>query len=88
MLLVAWLLSLQRKLQASGNLDPRGAVGKAATVYLRIPPQKTGAGKITVSLQGRTAEFTAVTAGDEIATGQDVRVVRMTTPGTFEVEPL
>lgn len=86
--LVAWLFSLQRKLYAQGNLDPRNAVGRVARVYLKIPAQNSGKGKITVSIQGRTAEYAASTKGGEIATGAEVKIVRQITEDTFEVEAL
>lgn len=85
---VAWLFSLQRKLHSAGNLDPRNALGLSARVYLRIPGAHSGKGKITVAIQGRTAEYEAATAGPEIPTGSEVRVVRQITPDTFEVEAL
>jgi hypothetical protein len=85
---VAYLFSLQRKLYSQGNLDPQNAVGRPARVYLRIPAANSGKGKITVSIQGRTVEYTACTVGGELATGSEVRIVRQITPDTFEVEPL
>ena len=86
--LVAWLFSFQRKLYSAGNLDPRNAVGQPARVYLRIPAGNAGKGKITVSIQGRTQEYDASTAGPALPTGAPVRVVRQVTADTFEVEPL
>lgn len=86
MLVVAWLFSLHSKLHQDGNLDPSAAVGSSATVYLRVPGESSGKGKITVRLQGRTAEFAATTEGPEIPTGADVKVVRMVNRTTFEVE--
>ena len=88
MILVAYLLATFRKLQSQGNLDPRRAVGSSAQVYLRIPEKGAGQGKITVALQGRTAEFAAVSSGPELATGSTCRIVDMTTADTFVVEPL
>lgn len=85
---VAWLFHAQKKLASQGNLDPGGAVGKTARVYLRIPEGNSGKGKITVALQGRTAEFNAFTNGRAIPTDAEVRVVRQVTVDTFEVEPL
>ena len=85
---VGWLFSFQSKLYSQGNLDPKQAVGSTARVYLRIPGQHSGKGKITVSIQGRTHEFSASTAGAEIATGREVKVVRQITQDTFEVEGL
>ena len=85
-LLTAWLVSMQKRFQSAGNLRSEDAVGQTASVYLMIPAGNSGVGKIQVSLQGRTAEFAAFTAGDAIPTGRDVRIVRMRAPGTFEVE--
>jgi hypothetical protein len=86
--LIAWMLRQQRRLESSGTIDPRNAVGSAARVYLRIPAAESGQGKITVEVQGRTAEFVAFTRGAELRTGAEVRVVRMSSPGIFEVEAL
>ena len=88
LLVVAWLFSLQRKLYAQGNLDPRNALQRPARVYLRIPGQNSGKGKVTVSIQGRTHEYNASTRGAELPTGSVVRIVRQITEDTFEVEAL
>jgi hypothetical protein len=85
MLLVGALLRAQLKLASRGNLDPKNALGSTANVYLRIPAKRGGQGKITVSIQGRSQEFLAVTAGEAIPTGDAVRIVSMPTPGVFEV---
>ena len=88
MLVVALLLRMQTRLQSQGNVDPRNAEGEIARVYLRIPSENQGHGKITVKVQGRSAEYAAFTNGPELPTGASVRVVRMTAPGTFEVVSL
>jgi hypothetical protein len=88
MVLVAWVLHLQLRLASRGNVEPKNAIGETATVYLRIPAKRAGQGKITVSIQGRTHEFLAVTAGPAIPTGDAVRILSMPTAGTFEVVPL
>lgn len=86
--LVAWLFGMLHKLQSSGNIDASNAIGQPARVYLRIPGGHAGKGKITVTVQGRSKEYEAVTAGEEISTGSAVQVVAMTTPNTFEVESI
>ena len=88
MVLVAWLFSLQSTLHQDGTIDTSQAVGLTATVYLQIPGQSAGKGKITVNLQGRTHEFIASTQGATIPTGSEVRITRQITENTFEVEPL
>ncbi|MSR63093.1 MAG: hypothetical protein EXS08_11685 [Planctomycetes bacterium] len=88
MFAVAWMMRMQSKLQSKGNLDPKNALGLSARVYLRIPPKNSGFGKVTVKIQGRSAEFVAFTHGKELATGALVKITRMSTPDTFEVEAL
>ncbi len=88
MLGVAWMLRMQSRLASSGNIDPRNAVGLSGRVYLRVPGQNAGFGKVTVKLQGRTTEFRAFTQGAELPTGALVKLARMSTPDTFEVVSL
>jgi len=88
MVAVAWLFHAQRKLASQGNVEPGRAVSMTARVYLRIPENNTGKGKITVALQGRTVELNAFTKGAMIPTDAEVRVVRQVTPDTFEVESI
>ena len=49
------------RLESSGNLDYRSAIGKTASVYIRIPKQNDGKGKIMMNHQGRLVEIDAVT---------------------------
>jgi hypothetical protein len=88
MIVVAYMLRMQLRLASHGNVEPKNAIGLTATVYLRIPAKRAGQGKITVSIQGRSQEYLAVTGGDAIPTGDAVRILSMPTPGTFEVVPL
>lgn len=85
---VGWLLSQQRRLDVQGNLDPANAVGATASVYLRVPAQGEGAGKVHVKVQGRTAELAAVSDGAAIPTGAIVTVQRLVAPDTVAVRPL
>jgi len=86
MVMVAVIMRFFRRMHTEGNVDPRNAIGKTARVYLKIPAAKAGKGKITVSIQGRSVEFGAVTAGEELPTGSDCRVLGLTTDDTVEVE--
>jgi len=88
MFFIAWTMRFFQRLQSSGNLEPEQIVGTTARVYLRIPANRSGKGKITVSIQGRSNEFEAVTKGDGLASGMECRIVRMITKDTFEVEAL
>lgn len=88
MLMVAGIMQFFKGMQSQGNVEPAAAVGGSATVYLRIPAERGGKGKITVNLQGRSMQFDAITAGPGLPSGADCRILRMTTEGTFEVGPL
>jgi hypothetical protein len=88
LVMIALLLRMQHRLQSSGTVNASNAVGKTARVYLAIPAEGQGSGKITVAVQGRTSEYAAFTRGPALPTGSDVRVLRMTTPGVFEVTTL
>lgn len=86
MLLVGWLMRGLSRLQASGTLDVRNAVGKTAIVYLRIPGRSGGRGKVTVEVQGRSIELPAVTGGEDIPTGTRVTVIAVEGDETLKVE--
>jgi hypothetical protein len=49
-------------------------VGKTAGVYLVIPGNKSGKGKIQISVRGAFHEIDAQTAGERIPTGATIRV--------------
>ena len=87
MLTVAWIMSRLLRLEEDGAVRVEGAVGAPAIVYLAIPGSRSGAGKVTLTLQGRTVEYEAVTAGDRLPTGAPVIVVDVVSPGTLEVVP-
>ena len=85
---VAWMMKSLSRLQASGTVRIRNAVGRIGKVYLRIPGSNDGVGKVTIDLQGRSMEFAAATDGEEIATGARVTVVAVEGDETLKVVPL
>lgn len=58
---VAFALRGVAKLQCSGNLVKEKLTGKNATVYVSVPPARSGRGKITLTAQGKFTELDAVT---------------------------
>lgn len=82
---VAQLMQFVYRLKSDGTVQIQRSVGAPGSVYLRIPGHKSGAGKVCVNVQGRTMEYQAVTADDELATGSPVVVVDIAGPGTLEV---
>lgn len=70
-LLVAFLMTMVEKTQTDGTTNIRRAVGSSAEVYLRIPAERSGTGKINVIVQERMVEVNAVT--DEKKTSPPAR---------------
>lgn len=76
-------------LQSSGNVDIRNSLGKTGTVYIPIPPNRTGKGKITVLVQDRFTEVDAITDNDvSLKTGTEVVGVSMSNQNVICVTPV
>lgn len=72
---VAKLIQLTLRLAASGNISLKNALGLTARVYIPIPAEGKGEGKVNLTLQERFVEVNAITEGASIPTGAFVRVV-------------
>jgi hypothetical protein len=53
------------KLESNSAVGADACVGRTADVYLRIPANRSGKGKIQLSLNGAAREFDAVTDESE-----------------------
>jgi hypothetical protein len=85
-LAVALLMRTLLRLESDGTVRIENAIWQPATVYVPIPGDKAGAGKVTLSLQGRLVEYQAVTPdGAPLPTGTAVTVVDVVAPDTLEV---
>lgn len=86
MLLMALFLRVALKLQHDGTMDFRNALGKAGSVYLTIPANRAGTGKVHIVVQDQLQELDAVT--DEtgpLPTGTEVVVVGLSGGNTLVV---
>ncbi len=83
--IVAYLWSMLYRLQSHGNVDVRKAVGTVGRVYLRVPGEGAGHGKVTVAVQGRTVELSASTTEEEIPTGTEVKIIAFIGKETVQV---
>jgi membrane protein implicated in regulation of membrane protease activity len=84
-----WLMEGISQLTSSGNERIGAAVGKHARVYVPIPAEGKGVGKIQVTLQNRTVEYQAVS--DEIEplrTGETVQILEVKNSDTVSVQRL
>lgn len=87
MLALAFILRAVMNLRSDGNTDNRNAVGASGKVYLTIPPERTGEGKIQVMLQGSYVERNAVTdEAEALTTGSEVVVVGVSGQTTLIVK--
>ncbi len=85
MYLFKWLYSMQQ----TGNINVyKSAVGCTGTVYLNIPAERGGEGKVQITIQGAVREYNALTEGDALPTGTPIKVVEVVNPSTLLVEPL
>lgn len=78
-LVAVWLILRSiLKLQDNGTLVMEKIVGKTATVYVSIPPKRSGRGKVTMTAQGRFTELDAVSDEEErIPVDETVEVVEV-----------
>ena len=87
-----WVFFLVKKqmkrFEANGAFDIKRCEGRTANVYLRIPGQNGGKGKVQISVNGAFHEVDALTSGESIASGQKVRVVEIIDGESLRVEAL
>jgi len=88
MVLVAWLMRLLYDLRSDGTVHIENTLGLPAEVYLSIPANNTGIGKVTVTVQDRTMEYKALTEGGALDTGTPVVVVDIAAGDTLKVAAL
>lgn len=87
MFIIALLFYFITKLQCSGNIRIKNAIGQIGQVYIPIPSNMSGKGKIQITLQESLSEIYAMTEGNEkLATGTMVLVVDAIDLNTLLVE--
>ncbi|MBO4907024.1 MAG: NfeD family protein [Bacteroidaceae bacterium] len=80
------MLRLILRLETNGVFRIQDCVGQTASVYLRIPANHAGAGKVQVSAGGSVHELAAYTDGDALPSGTRVKVVAVIDGDTLLVE--
>lgn len=86
---VYWAFRQLFRLETSGNEDVYNAIGETGEVYLPIGASGGHAGKVHVTVQGRTAEYQALTDSDRpLPTGAKVLVMEVVSGDTVKVQPV
>jgi hypothetical protein len=85
MVVLTYVLKGFQSLQSDGSIRIHRAVGRPGRVYLRIPGEGAGVGKVTIQLQGRTVELAAKTYGPALAAGTPIAVQAVLDSRTVEV---
>lgn len=84
---ISWLFSLFKKMQHSGTMNLRNAVGQEGKIYLTVPAGEPG--KVEVRFQGRQAILAAVSEDKaEIPTDARVKVVDVVSGNVLVVKKL
>jgi len=84
---VAKIIQLMGRLAQNGNIVARKFLGETGTVYIPIPANGKGTGKINIALGERYVEFEAVTEGaEELTSGEAVRVTDIRSENILVVE--
>ena len=84
----AFVYKQMRRLEHDGAFKIKDCVGQVADVYLRVPAQRAGEGKIQYSFQGSVQELPAITDGEQIPSGSKVRVIEILGDHTVLVEKI
>ena len=84
---VASLMRGMARLEGDQTFQLKNTVGLSGDVYLSIPAQRGGTGKIHLTVQQRVMELDAITAEGDIATGTRVLVIDTIAPATVMVVP-
>ena len=76
------------KLAEDNSFNIANTLSKTAEVYLTIPENKKGKGKIMISINGAFHELEAMTENDKIQSGSVVKVVKIENNNILIVEPI
>ena len=86
MFLVAYLMYFFASLAESGTARSTELLEKKGVVYLTIPAKLDGKGKVHVVWNHSLTELDAMTSGDEITNGTQVRILKVLKDNVVLVE--
>lgn len=87
---VMWMFKWLNGMQQSGNIDVyKCAAGCQGKVYLTIPAERTGSGKVQITINGSVREYDALTDSDTpLKTGTPIRVLEALDQSSLLVEEM
>lgn len=88
MAVVIILVKQFNKFSESGTADVLDLIFEKGEVYLPIPSEKKGSGKVHIVLNNSLRELNAVTEGPDIATGEKVKIIEILNEDTLLVEKI
>lgn len=87
--LLAMTMKAILKLESSGNLNYKTAIGKTATVYIRVPKDANGKGKVIFNHQGKMIEVDAMThEKEDILNKTKVEIINLVDETTLVVKKI
>ena len=87
--IVMWIFKWLSEMQQTGKIDVhKSAVGCEGKVYLTIPGERKGEGKVQITINNAVREYDAVTDGKTIKTGTAIKVTEVINDYTLLVEEL
>ena len=86
MFVVAYMIFKFAQLEQSGTLNLYNALDKPGEVYLTIPAEGSGVGKVHLKVEGRVRELDAITQGEVLRTGTQIKVVEIMDGNILKVE--
>jgi len=87
LVLMAKVMQVLMSMQEDGSTRMKNALGQTGQVYIRIPGEEKGKGKVNVTVQEKLCEFDAVTEESEtIKTGETVYVTDVRPGNVLVVE--
>jgi len=88
MIIIAYLLYQMYKMEESGTISLDSAIGQEGEVYIPIPSNLNGKGKIQIQVENKIMELTAVTNNNKLSTGKKVKVLDVLEKNILLVEAL
>lgn len=84
---VMYMFKWLSRMQQSGNIDVfKAAKGCQGKVYLTIPGERSGEGKVMITINNSVREYQALTDGPQIKTGTSITVLDAIDAHTVLVE--